>query len=88
MYLSLTDFDTLGNQCEIVGSCADGPCGDNGDCVQQTPTTHSCICRPGYSGDGCEVMIDYCSPNPCENGATCQGLIGNFSCSCLPGFTG
>lgn len=84
----MTNSKILGDHCEIVGSCVQEPCGANGDCIQQTATTHSCICREGYTSDTCDTVIDYCSPNPCENDATCQGFIGGFNCLCLPGFTG
>jgi len=31
-----------------------------------------CSCMTGYNGKNCEVDINYCDPNPCENGGTCE----------------
>uniref|UniRef100_A0A8C6RW75 Crumbs family member 1, photoreceptor morphogenesis associated n=1 Tax=Nannospalax galili TaxID=1026970 RepID=A0A8C6RW75_NANGA len=30
----------------------------------------------------CEEDIDECSPNPCQNGSTCENLPGNYTCHC------
>ena len=30
--------------------------------------------------------IDECASNPCENGATCNNLVGSFTCACVLGF--
>ena len=32
--------------------------------------------------------IDDCSPNPCQNGGTCEDLVNGFNCQCVPGFVG
>ena len=32
--------------------------------------------------------INECSPNPCQNGATCVDLIGGHRCDCAQGYTG
>ncbi len=31
---------------------------------------------------------DDCSPNPCNNGGTCEDLFADFRCHCRPGWTG
>ena len=41
-----------------------------------------------FAGVNCEVNIDECESNTCQNNATCVDGINNFTCSCQPGFTG
>lgn len=47
-----------------------------------------CSCRAGFTGQRCEININYCSSNPCANGGTCHNGINGYSCSCAPGYTG
>lgn len=49
-----------------------------------------CRCRPGFSGQKCEVNISKCARNPCSNGGSCHDLVTthDYTCTCLPGFTG
>ncbi|XP_068721032.1 uncharacterized protein [Montipora capricornis] len=37
---------------------------------------------------GCKQDMNECSPNPCQNGATCVDLVGSYRCNCKPGYTG
>lgn len=39
-------------------------------------------------GQDCEINIDDCLPNPCENNGTCIDLIDSFKCNCTEGFKG
>lgn len=45
-----------------------------------TGNTHFCRCQAGYTGSYCEEQVDECSPNPCQNGATCTDYLGGYSC--------
>ena len=39
-------------------------------------------------GEKCEINIDDCIGQPCENGATCIDGIQDFKCECANGFEG
>ncbi|KAG1679193.1 Protein draper [Nymphon striatum] len=61
----------------------------HGSCIG--PDT--CNCEPGYGGDTCSISCPKgkwgpkCSRNcSCENGATCNPVLGN--CTCTPGWIG
>lgn len=45
------------------------------------------MCR-GYTGPTCEIDIDECLNQPCDNGATCANEPGSFRCICPPNLTG
>ena len=52
----------------------------------------ACSCKPGFYGSRCEKIVSSCTPNPCQNGGTCNeknvdGLMAN-TCSCKAGYTG
>ena len=34
------------------------------------------------------MNIDDCNLNPCQNGGTCDDLLGGYQCNCVDGFTG
>lgn len=47
-----------------------------------------CTCEPGFTGKKCQHTIDYCSSEPCQNGATCIDQVDGFACKCRPGYVG
>uniref|UniRef100_A0A2H1VRR2 SFRICE_024778 n=1 Tax=Spodoptera frugiperda TaxID=7108 RepID=A0A2H1VRR2_SPOFR len=47
-----------------------------------------CSCQAGYTGARCEVNIDDCVANKCQNNATCVDHLEGYSCKCAPGFMG
>lgn len=48
----------------------------------------TCKCRPGFTGSRCEINIDDCASNPCQNAGTCVDGINGYTCSCTLGFSG
>ena len=34
------------------------------------------------------MNIDDCNLSPCQNGGTCDDLLGGYQCNCVDGFTG
>ena len=48
----------------------------------------SCVCKPGFVGETCEVSEQGCNSKPCKNGATCVDKDSSFVCQCPTGFTG
>jgi Notch-like protein len=43
-----------------------------------------CTCDRGFTGKFCDIIIDQCKPNPCENNGICHNLIDDYYCACLP----
>lgn len=41
-----------------------------------------------HKGTRCELNVDECSSNPCQNGGRCVDGLGGYHCLCFRGFTG
>ena len=54
--------------------CAGVDCSNRGECVEGL-----CECNPGFVGDFCEVNIDECMDQPCQNGECIDGI--NLLCA-------
>ena len=80
-----TGFETDGSggcQPIVVPACI--PICVNGTCVNG-----NCACTSGWTGSACDVDVDDCDPNPCQNGGVCTDTGTNsFTCQCASGFTG
>lgn len=51
--------------------------------------SYTCNCTDtGFMGAHCEINIDDCIGNPCENGAECHDVVKDYQCTCYPGYTG
>ncbi|GFO29520.1 delta-like protein, partial [Plakobranchus ocellatus] len=64
--------------------CEDG---EDGECYG-VPENFECACAEGFTGRTCEINIDECASEPCQNGGTCCDGINSFTCECPPGFKG
>uniref|UniRef100_A0A8C6W551 Neurogenic locus notch homolog protein 1 n=1 Tax=Nannospalax galili TaxID=1026970 RepID=A0A8C6W551_NANGA len=75
--------DVLSVSCEVAaqkrGIDVTLLCRHGGLCVDEDDK-HHCHCQAGYTGSYCEEEVDECSPNPCQNGATCTDYLGGYSC--------
>ncbi|XP_048244522.1 uncharacterized protein LOC125376752 [Haliotis rufescens] len=79
----------LGITMEVEDPCKSAPC-SYGSC-KSNGSTFECICIVGYTGRLCDLDVDECLSNPCQNGATCvtSNLYLNFYyCPCVTGFSG
>ena len=56
---------------------------NGGDCLSLNSTSFKCWCPRGWTDTICSTAIDYCNPNPCQNGAQCSkvGYL-DYQCSC------
>jgi len=54
-------------------------CRNSGQCLD-AGNVHYCHCQVGYTGSYCEEQVDECTPNPCQNGATCTDFLGGYTC--------
>lgn len=79
----------------VLSGCRNGifSCSENADCIDVFPS-FSCVCRPGFGGDGydcsdineCEEGIE--GRSACSNRANCINTEGSYNCSCKDGFQG
>ena len=73
----------------LPGSAGGGGAGDNDG---GGGTSHTCLCKPGYTGPTCLTAYSTCSEEPCLHGAPCtedpSGGTG-YICNCAgTGFGG
>ncbi|XP_017783736.1 PREDICTED: cadherin-related tumor suppressor [Nicrophorus vespilloides] len=77
-----------GKFCELErgDACSESPCHNGGTCRETNGgSSFFCLCRPGYRGNQCEILVDSCRPNPCMHGGLCVGLKPGYKCSCTEG---
>lgn len=59
-----------------------------GSCQVISDRTFTCMCAPGWKGERCGQMINYCHNITCQNRGVCQSSLLNYSCQCLSGYFG
>ncbi|KRX25813.1 Fibropellin-1, partial [Trichinella nelsoni] len=82
-----SDCSTDINECSDI---ANPVCLNNGKCVNEVGS-YKCICPIRFDGRNCEFETDMCTPNPCQNNASCvtkSELKDGFECLCSDIFTG
>src|SRR5690554_4406727 len=52
---------------EPTGPCKDHQCQNGAGCEPDGDEDYTCLCAEGFEGDRCEVDIDECADDPCEN---------------------
>lgn len=66
-----------------TGYCDNLDCGANGECITYDSGYHvKCRCDSGYGGDTCQLNMDDCAYQPCNNAAVCEDGLDAFTCSC------
>lgn len=63
--------------------CPDSTCRNGGICMNDT-----CCCPRGFTGGLCHIELLECDSQPCQNGARCRDLFGDYSCDCVSGYGG
>lgn len=48
------------------------PCKNGGTCTNTGQGSYTCECTANYTGKNCDIEVDNCGLNPCQNGATCK----------------
>ena len=79
-------------QVHVESSCGEGvvnPC-QNGAVCSDHVYDYSCECPPGFDGIDCEIDVNNCGFEPCENGSSCTDLDAedDYECTCEPGYKG
>ena len=82
-----------GPTCEDnVDECAsESPCLNGGMCMD-TPGSYLCSCQFGFTGDRCQLELEKCDSNPCQNDALCfvpvEDSEQTHHCYCVPDYHG
>ena len=75
------------NPISDINECSSNPCQNAGECTDRV-NSFKCLCKPGFTGDVCEININECARDPCQNGGICIDGIDEFTCTCTGGYAG
>ena len=75
--------------CNIIGNnaCDLNKCQNGATCIPGN-FAYSCTCRPGWTGENCEIDINECESSPCGTYGNCTDLVNIFKCECVDGIKG
>lgn len=63
-------------------------CGESNE-ILEDGTSRSTDCRPGYTGDNCDVIENSCiAKDPCDNDGVCHPNGTEYTCDCPIGYSG
>lgn len=51
------------------------PCVNGATCTNTGQGSYTCSCKPGFTGASCEIEVNECSDNACQNGGSCTVSI-------------
>uniref|UniRef100_H3CVY0 Milk fat globule EGF and factor V/VIII domain containing a n=1 Tax=Tetraodon nigroviridis TaxID=99883 RepID=H3CVY0_TETNG len=86
-----------GDTCNLTqtGPCVSNPCKNDGLCEVTSPTRrgdvfneYTCKCQTGFEGVHCQINVNECAAQPCNNGGTCRDLDGDYTCQCPSPYVG
>ncbi|XP_061595936.1 EGF-like repeat and discoidin I-like domain-containing protein 3 isoform X2 [Cololabis saira] len=86
-----------GDTCNLTetGPCNPNPCRNDGTCKVIAPTRRGdvfneyvCTCQPGFEGVHCQINVNDCAKEPCNNGGICRDLDGDYTCQCTSPYVG
>ncbi|XGW24491.1 hypothetical protein V3C99_006145 [Haemonchus contortus] len=82
----------VGEECRSHISCVSTEnhylCKNGGTCVVSGEKPPTCRCSSRFTGATCEIEVNRCEGEICQNGGTCKPTQDGFFCHCKPGFTG
>ncbi|XP_062601606.1 uncharacterized protein LOC134263292 [Saccostrea cucullata] len=68
-----------GENCDKLCRCGRG--------ARVCDNVHGCVCKPGWTGDTCDVDINECENSPCTGPhERCVNAPGSYRCDCIKGF--
>ncbi|CAC5391141.1 unnamed protein product [Mytilus coruscus] len=65
-------------------SCNSLPCKYGGTCLAKDSDVYSCVCKHGFTGRDCEIVLDPCVMANCHESSTCQIYGSSYKCICSP----
>ncbi|KAL5262075.1 hypothetical protein ACHWQZ_G007686 [Mnemiopsis leidyi] len=77
------------NDCDLSDTCTQVECLNNATCVEENDE-FECQCNEAFEGRYCEIPVDNCAEDTCQNGGTCVSLFDErkYFCLCAFGYTG
>ncbi|XP_036440212.1 milk fat globule EGF and factor V/VIII domain containing a [Colossoma macropomum] len=86
-----------GDTCNTTesGPCSPSPCKNDGECevIERSRrgdvfNGYVCKCPPGFEGVNCQINVNDCTNQTCQNGGKCRDLDGDYTCQCPSPYVG